>query len=154
MQTVQIPMEELIKVVQLQLETAGRATLMVTGCSMLPMLRQGRDTVILAPVSGKLKAGDVALYRRENGMYVLHRVIKAAEEDYRFCGDNQAQLETVTQSQLEAVVTGYLRNGKEHTGNGLGDRLYRWCQVHLFGLRKYYIALRRRLGRLRQRLFN
>ena len=121
--------------------------------SMLPMLRQGRETVIRAPVSGKLNAGDLALYRRENGMYVLHRVIKVAEEGYRFCGDNQAQLETVTREQLKAVVAGYIRKGKEYRGNGLGDRLYRWCQVHLFGTRTYYIALRRKLGRLRQRLF-
>lgn len=153
MQTVQIPMEELMKVVQLQLSTAGRANLAVTGCSMLPMLRQGRDQVILTPVNGDLKPGDIALYQRENGMYVLHRVIRVTANGYRFCGDNQAQLETVTREQLKAVVAGYIRKGKEYRGNGLGDRLYRWCQVHLFGTRTYYIALRRKLGRLRQRLF-
>ena len=154
MQTLQIPMEELIKVVRLQLETAGRANLTVTGYSMLPLLRQYRDAVILAPVSGSLKPGDIALFQRESGQYVLHRVISVTPEGYRFCGDNQAEPETVTQTQLTAVVVGYIKNGKERTGNGLGDRLYRWCQVHLFGIRKYYIALRRRLGRLRGRLFN
>lgn len=154
MQTVQVPMEELMKVVRLQLETAGRASLAVTGCSMLPMLRQGRDTVLLAPVTEPLKPGTIALYQRENGSYVLHRVITVTPEGYQFCGDNQAQLEPVSQAQLEAVVIGYCRKGKVYTGNGLADRLYRWCQVRLFGLRKYYIALRRKLGCLRRRLFN
>ena len=154
MQTVQIPMAELIKVIRLQLETAGRATLAVTGYSMLPKLRQGRDTVILAPVSGQLKLGDIALYQRENGSYVLHRVVSVTPEAYSFCGDNQAELEPVTHQQLIAVVSGYIRSGKEYSGEGIGDRLYRWCQVHLFGLKKYYIALRRRLGRLRRRLIN
>lgn len=154
MQTVKIPMEELIKVIRLQLETAGRANLAVTGCSMLPMYRQGQDTVILAPVTEQLKPGDVALYRRESGSYVLHRVIAVTPEDYRFCGDNQGQLETVTHGQLEAVVVGHIRDGKEYTGNRWDHRLYRWSQVRLFGLRKYYIALRRRLGNLRRRLFN
>lgn len=154
MQTVRVPMEELIKVVRLQLETAGRANLTVTGCSMLPMLRQYRDSVILAPVRDNLKPGDIALFRRESGQYVLHRVISVATNGYRFCGDNQAETEMVTQQQLTAVVVGYIKNGKEYSGNSIGERIYRWCQVHLFGLRKYYIALRRRLGRLRGRLFN
>lgn len=143
-----------MKLIQLQLETAGRANLTVTGYSMLPMLVQYRDSVILAPVSGRLKAGDVALFQRDDGSYVLHRVIAVTPDGYQFCGDNQAWLEFVTPSQLVAVVIGYVRKGKERTGNGLSERLYRWSQVHLFGLRKYYIALRRRLGRLRGRLIN
>lgn len=154
METVQIPMEELMKLVRLQLETAGRANLAVTGYSMLPMLRQFRDTVVLSPISGRLQPGDIALYQRESGQYVLHRVIRVLPEGYCFCGDNQAEPETVTDPQLKAVVTGYIRNGRTHTGKALGDRLYRWCQVHLFGIRKYYIGLRRRLGRLRRRLTN
>lgn len=154
MRTVQVPMAELMKVVRLQLETAERANLAVTGCSMLPMLRQGRDTVVLAPIKGTLAPGDIALYQREGGSYVLHRVITVTQDGYQFCGDNQAQLEFVSQTQLTAVVIGYIRNGKEHTGRSIGARLYRWCQVRLFGLRKYYIALRRRLGCLRRRLLN
>jgi len=153
-QTVQVPMEELMKVIRLQLETAGRANLTVTGCSMLPMLRQYRDSVILAPVSGSLKPGDIALYQREDGRFVLHRVIRVTAEGYQFCGDNQSQLESVTQPQLTALVTGYIQNGNRRSLNSPGYRLYRRCMVGLFGLRKYYIALRRRLGRMRTRLFN
>ena len=110
--------------------------------------------MLLAPVTGQLKPGEIALYKRENGSYVLPRVIAVTPEGYQFCGDNQAQLEPVSQAQLEAVVIGYSRKGKVYTGSGFGDRLYRWCQVRLFGLRKYYIALRRKLGCLRRRLFN
>ena len=153
MQTVEVPMEELMKVVRLQLETAGRANLTVTGCSMLPMLRQHRDAVILAPLDRALNPGDIALFQREDGRYVLHRVIAVTPENYHFCGDNQATLETVTQQQVVAKVTGYLKAGKLRGLNGLGYRIYRWIWVHLFCLRKYYIALRRRLGCLRRKLF-
>ena len=154
MQTVKIPMRELMKVIRLQLEAGGRANLAVTGCSMLPIFRQDRDTVILAPITGRLKPGDVALFRRENESYVLHRVITITPEGYQFCGDNEAQLEQVSHGQLEAIVVGYIRNGKEYTGNRPDHRLYCWSKVRLFGLRKYYIALRRRLGNLRRRLFD
>lgn len=152
MQTVEIPMEELVKIIRLQLETAGRANLTVTGCSMLPMLRQYRDSVTLAPISDQLKPGDIALFQREDGRYVLHRVISLTPEGYRFCGDNQATPETVTQQQLVARVVRYHKKGKERTLNGLGYRLYRWSRVRLFFMRKYYIALRRKLGCLRRRL--
>ena len=124
------------------------------GTSMLPMLRQGRDTVILAPITDRLKAGDIALYQRENGIYVLHRVIEADKDGYFFCGDNQAQRERVDHRQLIAHVTGYLRNGREYGLDRLKDRLYCWLWIRFFGLRKYYIALRRGLGSLRRRLFN
>lgn len=154
MQTLEVPMEELIKVIRLQLETAGQANLTVTGCSMLPMLRQHRDSVILVPVEGQLRPGDIALFQRENGRYVLHRVITVSKSGYLFCGDNQAELEEVSQQQLIAQVAGYVRKGKKRRMNGVGYRLYRWSRVRLFFMRKYYIALRRRLGRLRQRLFN
>lgn len=152
MQTVTVPMEELIKVIRLQLETAGQANLTVTGCSMLPMLRQYRDSVILTPVREQLKPGDIALYRREDGRYVLHRVIAVMPEGYCFCGDNQAEKEFVPDSQLIALVVAYSRDGKKHTLESLRYRFYRWCWVRLFFMRKYYIALRRRLGCLRRRL--
>ena len=154
METAQVPMAELMKILRLQLETAGRTNLAVTGCSMLPMLRQGRDTVILAPIEGELKPGEIALFRREDGRYVLHRVIATEPEGYIFCGDNQAQPEQVAHRQLEARVIGYMRKGKEHGLTGIGYRLYRWALVRLFPVRKYYIALRRRLGNWRRRLLN
>ena len=153
MQTVEIPMEELVKILRLQLDTAGQAYLTVTGCSMLPMLRHHRDSVVLEPIRGRLEPGDIALYRRENGRYVLHRVISVTPEGYLFCGDNQAATEAVLETQLVALVVGYHRDGKKKTLQSFWYRLYRWRRVRLFFLRKYYIALRRRLGCLRRRLF-
>ena len=47
------------------------------GISMLPMLRQGRDSVVLSPAPERLRKYDIPLYIRENGQYVLHRIIQA-----------------------------------------------------------------------------
>ena len=137
-----------MQVISLQLETAGKANLTVTGYSMLPMLKQFRDAVQLEPITGQLEAGDIALYRRDNGNYILHRVIRLTPEGYLFCGDNQYDLEPVRQDQLVARVCGYTRKAKMHALSEPGYRLYSWCTVHLFGIRKCYIRLRRCLGRL------
>lgn len=151
MKAVRVPMESLIEVILLQLKTGKMANLAVTGCSMLPMLRQYADTVQLKPVEGALQPGDIALYRRDNGRYILHRVIQLTPEGYLFCGDNQAELEPVHQDQLIALVTGYTKKGKSHKLNESGYSLYCFVWVRLFCIRKYYIRLRRWFGRLRSR---
>ena len=150
MKMVTVPTAALMEMIRLQLEKGGRANLTVTGSSMLPMLRQHTDSVILAPAKGKLLPGDIALYQDDGGNYILHRVIRVGEGDYLFCGDNQYQAEIVPQNRVLAVVTEYTKSGKIHKLTEPGCRIYRWLLVRLFGVRKYYITLRRWLGYLRR----
>ena len=85
------------------------------GTSMLPMLRQGVDSVTLSPVTGKLRKYDLPFYRRKDGSFVLHRIV-AAGECYTCMGDNQFQPEPgLTQEQMIAVVTAFSRNGTEYS---------------------------------------
>lgn len=151
MQTVTVPMESLAEIILLQLNTGGRANLTVTGSSMLPMLHNRQDSVTLIPADGKQKKGDVILYRRENGRYILHRIIAADREGYTCCGDNQAEKEPVSREQVIAVVDGFTRKGKVYTIDAPIYRLYTAVWVNLFVLRRYYIKIRRRLGRLRRK---
>lgn len=152
LQTRIIPMEELSELIALQLESGGVARLTVTGCSMLPLLRHGKDAVELTAITGNEKKGDILLYRRKNGQFVLHRAIAETQTGFLCCGDNQAQKETVDRDQLLAVVCGYLRGGKHYTLRHFPYRVYTAAWVGLFPLRRYYIAIRRRLGKLRSRL--
>lgn len=147
-----IPMEALSELILLQLEKGGRANLTVTGSSMYPMLRNCADSVELIPVTGRQKKGDIILYRRDNGQYILHRIIALTEEGYICCGDNQAEKEPVRQDQLLAAVEGFTRKGKVYTLGDPGYRLYTALWVGLFPVRRYLLALRRRLGRLRRRI--
>ena len=152
MQTVKVPTDELMQVVILQLESGGVANLTVTGFSMMPMLWNLRDSVLLIPVPEMLKSGDIALFRRDNGQYILHRVIKVTKDGYLFCGDNQAELEPVRHDQLIALVSGFTRRGKVHSLTEYSYRLYTTACICLFCLRKPYIGMRRRFGRIWARL--
>ncbi len=152
MQTVAVPMEALAQMIALQLQKGGRASLTVTGSSMLPMLSHCRDSVLLIPVPQRCKVGDIILYRRDNGKYILHRIISTDADGYICCGDNQAQRERVRHTQLLAVVDGFVRKNKQYTLDHPGYRLYTAVWVRLFFLRPGYIALRRRLARLRKRI--
>ena len=94
------------------------------GVSMMPMLRQGIDSVLLSPVQGKLKKYDLPLYQRKNGQYVLHRIVKVGET-YTCIGDNQYAYEPgVRQEQLIAVVTGYYRDEEYRSVKSFRHKVY------------------------------
>ena len=68
--------------------------LTVTGGSMLPLLAGGRDRVTLGPVPERLRRGEVLLYRRADGSYVLHRLTGFGQDGTLvFCGDRQTEPE-------------------------------------------------------------
>ena len=147
MQRKTVPMKELAEVIKLQLNNGGKATLAVTGNSMLPMLVSRRDSVVLVP-PGNEKKGDVVLYQRLSGQYVLHRIIEETETGYIICGDNQAMREPVKKEQTVAVMESFVRNGKHYSLDAPIYRIYQAMCVKLFFLRRYYFGLRRRLGKL------
>ncbi len=94
-------------------ENAGPLPLVVTGNSMSPFLIHGRDRVWLARPDRPIHRGDILLYRRENGMYVLHRVYAVEAGAFTMVGDAQTDLERGIQAaQVIAVVTQAERKGK------------------------------------------
>ncbi len=87
----------------------------ITGTSMNPLLYQGRDFVKIVKPQLPLAVGDIPLYRRADGTFVLHRVVKIkADGEYVLCGDNQFLLETgITDANIIGVVKTVIRDGRE-----------------------------------------
>lgn len=116
---------------------------------MWPLLKEGESRVQIAEKSGRpLRKGDVILYRRKDGILVLHRIIRLVEPDaYLVCGDHQWKPdEQVTDEQILAVAQGFFRKGQyidEHT------RWYRLYQKFWNGnltVRRCCLALLRLSG--------
>lgn len=125
----QVQMQDLMPVFRETLAQGKTVRFSPRGVSMLPMLRQGKDTVILSPVTGKLKKHDIPLYRRDDGAYILHRII-AAGDTYTCIGDHQYVYETgVRDDQIIGVVTAFTRGKREYSVTNLWYRLYvrLWC---------------------------
>lgn len=94
------------------------------GVSMLPMLRQGIDSVEFSPVPATLKKYDLPLYQRANGQYVLHRIV-AACDTYTCIGDNQFVLEPgIQHAQMLALVTAFYRGNKRYSVDVWHYKLY------------------------------
>ncbi len=106
------PMDSLMPLFREQLEAGKSIRFAPRGISMLPMLRQGVDSVILSPLPDKLKKYDLPLYQRKSGQYVLHRIVKVGET-YTCMGDNQFDPEPgLAHPQMIAVVTGFYRGNR------------------------------------------
>ena len=65
------------------------------GYSMYPFIDPRMDEVVLAGIEegSALRRGDVVLYRRENGMLVLHRIYKIGQDGLYLLGDHQTAIE-------------------------------------------------------------
>lgn len=108
-----------------ELERSGKLVYTTVGVSMNPLIKQDRDLSIIEKPKGRLKKFDVALYKRANGQYVLHRVVKVLEDGYVILGDNCCSKEyNIKDSQILGVLTSLVRNGKEIDLNSFGYKLY------------------------------
>lgn len=120
----EVRLEQLLPLILETLEKDKTVSFSPRGISMLPMLHQGRDTVTLVPIHRELKKYDLPLYRRDDGAFVLHRIV-ATGETFTCIGDNQYELEHgVRRDQMIAVVTSFTRNGKQVEVTDLRYQLY------------------------------
>ena len=92
------------------------------GCSMMPLIKQGRDMVIIRKKGEeRLKKYDVALYVKGPNHYILHRVIKVNKDDYTIRGDNNYFTEYgIKDSDIVGVLIGVIRKGREHSVDEFG----------------------------------
>jgi len=92
------------------LQTAGRATLPVTGFSMFPALRPG-DLLHIGP-HGSIAEGDVVVYHR-HGRLIAHRVIRHSAGCVVTRGDRLKHPDSpVPTSEILGRVIGVERRGQ------------------------------------------
>lgn len=147
-----VALEELYPIIKEQLESGGTVSLPITGTSMLPLLVQGRDSVTLSSAE-KVKVNDIIFYRRDNGAFVLHRIIGIDDKGYILCGDNQWVKEYgITDKNIIGVVTLINRNGKDILVN---DKKYiKYCSrwLKLLPIRKILVKLLTVLRAIKRKL--
>ena len=88
------------------------------GVSMLPFIKGGKTCVTIEKYTGGAKKYDIVFYKRDDGKYVMHRIVKIYPDSFGACGDNQWWVEKVFEQQIFATVTSV--EGKK----GMGGWLY------------------------------
>ena len=104
------------------------------GTSMYPLLREGKDIVVIKPPVFPLKKHDVPLYGRKNyDKLILHRIIKTPKNSvYVIRGDNTYEKEIVNETDIVGVLSGFFRNGRYYACSGIKYSLY------VFFMRLFY----------------
>ena len=135
------------------LEDQGSLTYYFKGDSMEPFLNQKTDLVIIQKPTTPLKPLDVALYKRDSGQYVLHRILKCRKKDYLICGDNRWQLESgITDRHVLGIMTGVIRNGKKISLEEMSDQRYLFWNCKLFWLRAVRLYVKSHVRRCKKKL--
>lgn len=129
-----------------ELARTGALAFPVRGVSMRPLIKAGRDAVLVRAKDGRLERFDVGLFRRDNGEYVLHRVMSVQDGEYLFNGDSQTFNERIREDQVLGVMEGLVRNGKRVDLSGAPYRAYvaLWCG--LFPVRRLALKVLHKAG--------
>ena len=132
-----------------ELEKSGKLIYTNVGVSMRPLIKQDRDLLVIEKPNGRLKKYDCPLYKRPNGQYVLHRVVKVCDDGYVILGDNCLRKEYgIKEEQIIGVLTSLVRKGKEVDFNSFGYRFYSRFWYAVYPVRVIFMRARSLLGRL------
>ena len=153
--------------------------LVISGNSMSPFLIHGRDTVYLSRIERPVRRGDVILYRRDNGAYILHRVyaVEAPGRDaagqasdaagfsgvadasgapapvrYTMVGDAQSVLEPgIRRDQMIAIMTAADRKGRRQEPGSFWWEFFEKVWIRMVPVRQLVRAVYERLRRIVKR---
>ena len=96
-----------------EIESKGYIVYTNVGASMMPLLRQNKDLMVIRKITEPLKKNDAVLFKRPNGAYVLHRIVKVCGlGQYRIVGDNCAFPETVPEEWIIGILTEVIKDGR------------------------------------------
>lgn len=131
----------------------GELTYTNVGTSMLPMIKQGRDLFTLTKkTEARCQKYDVVLYRRPPDQYVLHRIVEVREKDYVILGDNCMNKEYgITDADILAVLTKFVRKGKEYSVTDRGYLLYAKFWYTIYPVRRFLMKLKALCRRMMRR---
>ena len=133
-------------------ESVEALPLVISGNSMSPFLIHGRDTIYLSRLTRTVKRGDVLLYQRDSGAYILHRVYKIEGDSFTMVGDAQTELEPgIRPEQVIAIMSSAERKGKKQAPGSFWWEFFEKIWIRMVPLRsivrKVYTAVSRLLKR-------
>lgn len=143
-----IPNSIFFSEVESHLREGKSVVIPVKGYSMLPFIRDGRDSVELRS-KVELEVGDIALARLGNGHFVLHRIWEIEGERVILMGDgNISGKEVCSRGDVIGVASKIFRGKKviDCASAAYVRNVKIWRR--LLPIRRYILAIYRRLIKL------
>ena len=143
-------MQEKLTIEQV-LQNSGTYIGPTMGVSLLPMLKTGRDTIVVKQKTARLQPLDVALYKRGDD-YVLHRVIQVVDGGYIIRGDNCYNDEDVPEETVIGVLTEFFQANKHILCTDENYLAYARKRVKNYKKRRFLIKCRAFGGKILRKL--
>ena len=117
------------------------------GYSMNPFIVHMKDQITLGSwTDDQIKKGAVVLVKDVRGCYIIHRIIKRDGNVLTLMGDgNIGIIETAYVEDIIALMHAVIKKGRTYSVNSLSWRLYSWFWKLLTPVRRYPLAVWRRL---------
>lgn len=118
------------------------------GYSMNPFIMHLRDQITLGPwADDQIKKGAVVLVRDVRGCFLIHRIIKREGDMITLMGDgNIGIIETAHVKNIIGLMHAVTKKGRTYSVKSLRWRLYSWFWKILTPMRRYPLALWRRMN--------
>lgn len=115
----------------------------ITGNSMAPFMYHMRDTIFIKAFEDEPKVGQICLYQRDNGQYVVHRVIKCEKDKtYTIIGDGQTEKEKgIRRDQMIGYVYQIKRKNKMERSGTFWWFFFEKIWLHMIPLRRIIMKL-------------
>lgn len=138
-------LDEMDDIILSVIKNDGKVSIIASGVSMEPFIKNKKDVVTLMEAGRKLRKGDVPLYRRGNGKVVLHRVIGEDKNGYIMRGDNQWTNEYgIKDENILALLYSVKKGSREFKKDSAFCRLYEFFLplIRLLKKSKNFIIIR------------
>ena len=143
--------QEYMEMIRALLEDGQEVSMIVTGNSMRPFLKHRRDKICMKKTDRKLRKGDIVFYRRENGQYVMHRILKCGDQSYTLLGDGQIVPESgIRQEQIFARITKVQVRGKWIGPENFRWRFFEHIWIRFCGIRKLGLSFSSKVQNLKK----
>ena len=128
------------------LEEDGVLVYTCKGYSMYPLLRQNKDLLVIRKPEGEIRKYDIVLFR-QNGKYILHRIIEMNEDTVVTAGDhNTFKDQRIRKDEIIGVLTAIVRDGKEIDINDPKLKIYGHAAADLFGPKAFALKAKAKAG--------
>ena len=139
--------ESYLKEMLFLLQENRQIVIPVSGNSMTPFLCGGRDFVMLRKCEkNELRTGDIVLYQRIQGQFVLHRIQKIRGQNFYAIGDAQRVTEgPISVERICGKVYGIQRKGRWIGHRNFFDWFFKKIWIHVIPLRRHILIIWNRI---------
>lgn len=131
----------LFSFVEESVKNGGSVKIKIAGYSMYPLVTSRRDSVLLTKAD-KIKKGDVPLVKRDDGSFVLHRVVGIKAGCFMLRGDYEQKIEyPINPNQVIAVAKAFYRKEKYIDCNSFLYKLYTFFWMNTIAVRPVILKL-------------